>query len=172
MATSTSSLAWPPRVLDLTHWVGALITATEIIGTTGTTPVRAMIDEGAALLPALRLGLCCVVESGSQTLEAAAFAFGLTEDSWRAAADVAARTHVRYFDEPFRTALALLPQRYTDIWTAAKTSNQTGPAVADGGEVIIYPRITEAAHIPRNPPGGVPLRDYFTGQWERFSDLP
>ncbi|MCB1254762.1 MAG: DUF2088 domain-containing protein, partial [Austwickia sp.] len=32
--------------IDMTHWVGALITSYEIIGTTGITPVRAMINEG------------------------------------------------------------------------------------------------------------------------------
>ena len=62
------------QFIDMTHWVGALITSTEIIGTTGVTPVRAMINEGCALIPTERLALCCVVgESGSGELEAAAF---------------------------------------------------------------------------------------------------
>ena len=39
----------------------------------GITPVRAMINEGAALIPTQRLALCCVVESGTGLLEAAAF---------------------------------------------------------------------------------------------------
>src|SRR3954451_23552005 len=33
------------ELIDLSHWVGALITSAEMIGTTGVTPVRALIDE-------------------------------------------------------------------------------------------------------------------------------
>ncbi len=50
------------QFIDMTDWVGALITGTTIIGTTGVTPVRAMINEGAALIPTQRLALCCVVK--------------------------------------------------------------------------------------------------------------
>jgi nickel-dependent lactate racemase len=47
-------------IIDLSHWLGALITSTEIIGTRGITPVRALIDEAASLVPARRLALCVV----------------------------------------------------------------------------------------------------------------
>ncbi|WP_235547677.1 MULTISPECIES: lactate racemase domain-containing protein [unclassified Nocardioides] len=46
-----------PEVIDLSHWLGALISSADIIGTRGTTPVRALIDEAAALVPARRLAL-------------------------------------------------------------------------------------------------------------------
>jgi nickel-dependent lactate racemase len=39
-------------IIDISHWLGALITSAQIIGTRGTTPVRALIDEAAALIPA------------------------------------------------------------------------------------------------------------------------
>ncbi len=134
--------------IDMTHWVGALITSTAIIGTTGITPVRAMINEGAALIPTQRLALCCVVRSGSGELEAAAF--GSTEDAWAATAKVAAETHVVYVDEPFQRVLAVMPTRYGDIWTAAKGFYKTEPAVADGGEVIIYaPHVTDVSETHR-----------------------
>ena len=35
------------ELIDLSHWLGALITSAEIIGTRGITPVRALIDEAA-----------------------------------------------------------------------------------------------------------------------------
>jgi nickel-dependent lactate racemase len=38
------------EMIDLSHWVGALVTSPEIIGTPGPTPVRALIDRAAALL--------------------------------------------------------------------------------------------------------------------------
>ena len=67
------------ELIDLSHWLGALITSAEIIGTRGITPVRALINEAAALIPAERLALCLVVASGTDTLHAAAF--GTPEDA-------------------------------------------------------------------------------------------
>jgi lactate racemase len=157
--------------IDMTHWVGALITSSEIIGTTGITPVRAMINEGAALIPTRRLALCCVVESGTGELEAAAF--GTPEDAWAATAQVAAQTHVTYVDEPFQRVLSVIPERYEDIWTAAKGFYKTEPAVADGGEVVIYaPHVTEVSEThPEIYEIGYHCRDYFVKQWERFRDI-
>ena len=159
------------QFIDMTHWVGALITSTRIIGTTGITPVRAMINEGAALIPTQRLALCCVVKSGTGELEAAAF--GTTEDAWAATAKVAAETHVVYVDEPFQRVLAVMPTRYQDIWTAAKGFYKTEPAVADGGEVIIYaPHVTEVSETHREIYDiGYHCRDYFVKQWDRFKDV-
>jgi lactate racemase len=54
------------RIIDVSHWLGALITSSEIIGTTGVTPVRALIDEGAGLIPAEKYAFCGVTaEAGS-----------------------------------------------------------------------------------------------------------
>lgn len=152
----------------MTHWVGALITSYEIIGTTGITPVRAMIDEGSALIPSRRLALCCVVESGTGLLEAVAF--GTPEDAWAATAAIAAETHVTYLDAPVRRALAIIPPRYEDIWTAAKGFYKLEPAIADGGEVIIYaPHVTEVSETHHEIYEiGYHCRDYFVQQWERF----
>jgi lactate racemase len=61
------------ELIDLSHWVGALITSAEMIGTRGITPVRALVNEAAAMIPAHRLALCLVVASGTDILHAAAF---------------------------------------------------------------------------------------------------
>lgn len=158
--------------IDMTHWVGALITSYQIIGTTGITPVRAMIDEGAALIPAQRLALCCVVQSGTGELEAAAF--GTTEAAWAATAQIAAQTHVTYVDQPFDRVISCMPTRYDDIWTAAKGFYKLEPAVADGGEVVIYaPHVTEVSEThPEIYEIGYHCRDYFIKQWDRFKHVP
>ncbi|WP_432560610.1 lactate racemase domain-containing protein [Granulicoccus sp. GXG6511] len=157
--------------IDMTHWVGALITSYSIIGTTGITPVRAMINEGAALIPTTRLALCLVVQSGSGEIEAAAF--GTAEDAWAASAEIAAETHVNYVDEPFQRVISCMPTRYEDIWTAAKGFYKLEPAVADGGEVVIYaPHVTEVSETHHEIYDiGYHCRDYFVKQWERFSDI-
>jgi nickel-dependent lactate racemase len=155
-------------VIDMSHWLGALITSADIIGTRGTTPVRALIDEAAALIPAERLALSVVVRSGSDDLYAAAF--GDTISSWAAAAEVAAETHVRYLDAPVRRVLSLIPGKYEDIWTAAKGFYKLEPVVADGGEVILYaPHITQISEMhPEINEIGYHCRDYFLKQWDRF----
>jgi lactate racemase len=159
------------EVIDLSHWLGALITSAGIIGTPGTTPVRALINEAAALIPAEKLALSVVAQSGTNALHAVAF--GDTQSSWQAAAAVSAETHVRYLDRPVRRVVSLMPARYQDIWTAAKGFYKVEPIVADGGEVIIYaPHITQlAAMHPEIEQIGYHCRDYFLGQWEQFRSL-
>ena len=156
------------EVIDLSHWLGALITSAEIIGTLATTPVRALIDEAAALIPRPTLALCVVVRSGTTALHAASF--GEPRAAWAAAAEVSARTHVRHLDAPVRRVVSLVPEKYPDLWTAAKGFYKVEPVVADGGEVVLYaPHITElAATHPEIAEVGYHCRDYFVAQWERF----
>ena len=98
-ATSTCSPACPGQeLIDVTHWLGALITSSEIIGTRGITPVRALVDAAADLVPGERHALCVVVDHDTGGLEHAAF--GDPRSAWAAAADVAAETHVEYLDAP------------------------------------------------------------------------
>ncbi len=49
------------ELIDVTHWLGALITSRTIIGTRGITPVRALIDAAAGLVPRRA---ACVVRGG------------------------------------------------------------------------------------------------------------
>ncbi|MDO8108000.1 lactate racemase domain-containing protein [Isoptericola sp. b441] len=158
------------EIIDLTHWVGALITSAEIIGTRGITPVRALIDEAASLIPSQRLALCVVAQSGSHALHAAAL--GTPEEAWAAAAAVSAETHVRYLDAPVRRVVSIIPEKYEDIWTAAKGFYKLEPVVADGGEVILYaPHVTEISVTHQEIYEiGYHCRDYFTKQWDLFKD--
>jgi hypothetical protein len=82
------------EVINLSHWLGALITSAEIIGTRGTTPVRALIDEAVLLVPGDKLAFCVVVKSGSKALHSVAF--GEPRAAWAAAADVAAETYALF----------------------------------------------------------------------------
>ena len=145
------------ELIDLSHWLGALITSAEIIGTRGITPVRALINEAASLVPGDRLALCMVVQSGTGELHAAAF--GDPQAAWAAAADVSAETHVRYLDAPVRRVLSLIPAKYEDMWTGAKGFYKVEPVVADGGQVVLYaPHITRSQrHAPAHRRDRIPL---------------
>lgn len=158
--------------IDLSHWVGALIGVEDMIGKAGITPVRAIINAGSAMIPGWRLALCLVVESGSGDLESVSF--GTSEDAWADAAAIASQSHVVYVDKPFTKVLAMMPTRYDDIWTAAKGCYKMQPAMADGGEVIIYaPHVTQVAEQhPEILDIGYHSIEYFTKQWEKFAHVP
>jgi nickel-dependent lactate racemase len=157
------------EMIDLSHWLGALITSASIIGTRGITPVRALIDEAASMIPSLRLALCVV--TGPEPGSLRSVSFGEPEEAWAAAADVSAQAHVRYLDAPVRRVLSILPARYDEIWTGAKGFYKVEPVVADGGQVVIYaPHITQLASThPDLLKIGYHCRDYFTKQWAAFS---
>ncbi len=160
------------ELIDMTHWVGALITSAKMIGTPGIPPVRAMINEGANLIAGEKYCLAFVVKAYSDEIESASF--GSPEDAWAEQAKVTAQTHIEYVDEPFPNVIAAIPLRYHDIWTAAKGFYKAEPAVADGGEVIIYAphidTVSEAHHEIYDI--GYHCRDYFVKQWEKYHDVP
>jgi nickel-dependent lactate racemase len=64
---------------------------------------------------------------------------------------------------------------YDDIWTAAKGMYKMEPAIADGGEVVIYaPHIDEISytHGKLLDEVGYHVRDYFLKQWDKFKHYP
>lgn len=160
-----------PEMIDVTHWLGALISSAAIIGTPGVTPVRALIDEAAAMIDTPTRALCVVTGPGD-TLQAAAW--GDPRDAWSDAAQVAAATHIRHLDAPVSNVLSIIPERYDDLWTAAKGFYKVEPVVADGGRVVLYaPHMTQLTPMhPGVEDIGYHVRDYFTGQWSRFGDRP
>jgi nickel-dependent lactate racemase len=160
------------ELIDVTHWLGALITSAEIIGTKGITPVRALVEAAAELVPGERHALCVVVEHESGRLHHATF--GDPRSAWAAAADVAAETHIEYLDTPVRRVVSLVAPRYADLWTGAKGFYKVEPVVADGGEVILYaPHITRIASThPDLDTIGYHCRDWFLAHWDEVKDLP
>ncbi|HSL22432.1 MAG TPA: lactate racemase domain-containing protein [Vicinamibacterales bacterium] len=155
-----------PDIIDFTHWLGAVITSVEVIGTMNT-PVRAVIDRAARFVdrPTTCISLV-VTREGVEGLF-----IGELDEAWRAAAMLSARRHVVYLDAPVRRVISVVPPMYDDLWTAAKGMYKLEPVVADGGELIIYgPHITEVSHTHGAVLDeiGYHCRDYFLAQWERF----
>ena len=158
-------------VIDISHWVGALITASRIIGTRGITPVRQLIDAASERIQTEKLCFTCDVEGPD---ELGAIAFGSPQAAWAAMADVAADTHITYVEKPYQRIVAIVPEMYDDIWTGAKGFYKSEPVCADGGEVILYaPHITEVAAMhPGLRDIGYHCIDYFTKQWDLFRGHP
>ena len=159
-----------PEVINFTHWLGAVITSMEAIGTKHT-PVRQIIDRAASFIDKPKLCFSLVVKGEGL----AGLYIGAPEDAYEHAADLSAKLHIIYVDEPFQRVLSVMPEMYDDLWTAAKGMYKLEPAIADGGEVVIYaPHITEVSYTHGKiiDQIGYHVRDYFLKQWDRFKDYP
>jgi nickel-dependent lactate racemase len=161
-----------PDVLNFFHWLGANLTSPRIMGHKWT-PVRAVVDRSASLVPVPRTTFCLVVRPGDGAL--AGLYAGPTEAAWSRASDHAAQLHITTVARPFHTILACSPPMYDEVWTAGKCMYKLEPVLADGGELIIYAphirefSVTHGAAIRRV---GYHTRDYFLAQWERFQHEP
>jgi nickel-dependent lactate racemase len=157
-------------IINSTHWLGALVSSLESIGVKDT-PVRRVIHRAAELVP--RPLLCIALVVRSQSFHG--MYVGGHVEAWSAAADLSAQLEIVQVPRAFRRVLSMPSRLYDDLWTAAKAMYKTEPAVADGGEVIIYaPHLTEVSYTHGRliDEVGYHVRDYFLGQPGRFDHVP
>jgi lactate racemase len=158
------------EVLNMFHWLGALITNPSIIGTKYT-PVRAVVDKAASLVPTERKCISLVVEGQ----ELAGLFIGSPEEAWEAASALSNQIHIVYQDHPYDSVLSCAPAMYDELWVGGKCAYKLEPVVADGGELIIYaPHIHEISivHGALIREIGYHVRDYFVKQPGRFTHVP
>jgi nickel-dependent lactate racemase len=158
------------EILNFFHWLGAVISNPKIIGA-GYTPVRAVVDEAAALVPIAKAAFCMVVNQG----QLSGLYAGTPEAAWQEAANLSDKLHIVYKEKPYQTVFAVCPTMYEDLWTGGKCMYKLEPVVADGGELIIYaPHISEVSvtHGEGIEGIGYHVRDYFLKQWDKFQNHP
>ena len=112
--------------------------------------MRALIDDGAALIPKEKLALCVVTAEVADGAVDGAVGAAVASRCPAAACTRCrsatpgrrgrpprrcAATHVTYLGAPVRRVLSLVPEMYDEIWTAANGFYKLEPVVADGGEV-------------------------------------
>jgi nickel-dependent lactate racemase len=159
-----------PDIIHFTHWLGALVTSMHTIGIKDT-PVRRVIHRAAELVNRPLLCLALVMRGAALH----GLYIGSHIEAFEAAADLSAQLNVITVPQAFRRVLSMPSTQYDDLWTAAKAMYKTEPAIADGGEVIIYaPHLTEISYTHGRliEQVGYHVRDYFLGQWERFKTVP
>ena len=164
-----------PEVINFSHWLGALMTSYEIIGTPYT-PVRAVIDQAASFIDRPQVCFSMVVQTdAAHTPQLAGLYVGTPQEAYAAAAELSSRLHIVWVERPLERVLSVVPRMYDDLWTAAKGMYKLEPVVADGGDVVIFaPHITEVSytHGAIIDEIGYHCRDYFLAQWERFKRYP
>jgi len=159
-----------PDIINASHWLGALVTSIKTIGIKDT-PTRRVIHRAAELVP--RPVLCIALVVRGQAFHG--MYVGNYVEAWSAAADLSAQLEVVLVPRAFKRVLSMPSKIYDDLWTAAKAMYKTEPAIADGGEVVIYaPHLTEVSytHGKLIDEVGYHVRDYFVKQPERFRHVP
>ena len=157
-------------MINATHWLGALA---GVVGTIGVkdTPVRAMIHAAVQRLKTPVTLIALVVERAGLS----GLFVGDHLSAWSAAADSSAQCHIRWVDTPFQRVLSCAPAMYDELWTGAKAMYKLEPAVAIGGEVVIYaPHLETVSHVHGKHiyEVGYHILPYFLNDWERFKHIP
>ena len=159
-----------PDMINATHWLGALA---GVVGTIGIkeTPVRAMIHAAASRLKTPITLVALVVEGQGLS----GLFIGDYLSAWSEAADLSAQRHIRWVDKPFQRVLSCAPSMYDELWTGAKAMYKLEPAVATGGEVVIYaPHLDTVSHVHGKfiYEVGYHILPYFLKDWEQFRKIP
>jgi len=158
------------EIINLTHWLGALVTNRKTIGVKETA-VRRVIQRAAEFV---QKPITCI-SMALQGRSLHGLYVGSHVEAWRAAADLSAQLNIVYVPRAFQRVLSMPAEMYDDLWTAGKAMYKTEPAIADGGEVIIYaPQLKEISftHGRLIDQVGYHVLEYFTKQSERFEDVP
>ncbi len=159
-----------PDVISATHWLGALVSSMWTIGVKDTA-VRRLIDRATELVP--RPIRCIALVVRGETLQG--LWVGGYKEAWGKAADLSAELDIVRVPHAFRRVLSMPSPIYDDLWTAAKSMYKTEPAIANGGEVVIYaPHLTEISYTHGRliDQVGYHVLEYFTKQPERFTAIP
>jgi nickel-dependent lactate racemase len=159
-----------PDMINATHWLGALA---GVVGTIGIkhTPVRTMIHAAAARLKTPVTLISLVVEDH----ELSGLFVGDPISAWSEAADLSSQRHIRWCQQPFQRVLSCAPPMYDELWTGAKAMYKLEPAIAPGGEVVIYaPHLDVVSHVHGKYiyEAGYHILPYFLNDWERFKHIP
>jgi nickel-dependent lactate racemase len=159
-----------PEMINDSHWLGALVGVVDTIGMKET-PTRAMLHAAAACVsvPVTLIGL--VVEGSG----IAGIFIGELYEAWAAAAELSSQRHIIWVDKPYKRVLSQAPPMYDELWTAGKAMYKLEPALAEGGELIIYaPHLDVVSHVHGKYiyEIGYHVLPYFLHQWQRFKHVP
>jgi nickel-dependent lactate racemase len=158
------------ELIDHSHWLGALLGISNVIGRSET-PVRRLVEKAGELVLAQRPVVCFSLVISPRGLHG--LFHGDPVESHRAAARVSREVNVVWTDRRYQRVVAECPTKYDELWTGGKLAYKTQEVVKKGGQIVLY-----APHLdliaPQHPEVekiGYHCLNYFTGQWDRFKDM-
>ncbi|MEN6482540.1 MAG: lactate racemase domain-containing protein [Anaerolineaceae bacterium] len=159
-----------PEMINATHWLAALSGVSKTIGIKDT-PVREMIHTAARMINKPITLVACVVEGR----ELSGMFVGDLYSAWNAAADLSSQRHIHWCDRPYQRVLSAAPAMYDELWVAGKAMYKLEPAVAVGGELIIFaPHLETISRVHGKYifEAGYHTLAYFLANWERYKNIP
>ena len=127
-----------PELTNATHWLGALATIANVIGRVET-PTRHLIEAAAGRIPVRVISINSVVtREDDSTLKTCALFAGDIRFAFRKAAEISRQVHIKHIGRRYKRIIALLDERYDELWVGGKASYKLGGIIKEGGELIIY----------------------------------
>lgn len=146
-----------PEVINLFHWAAVLTGLPNIIGTSNNVS-RDIINRGASCIfkkMNSRLISLNMVSTEKQKLIPAGIFYGEGlngfMEAYNAAVRLSQQLHIKYINNPLRTAVQVMPDCYDEMWLAGKGSYklQKPGVMQEGGEIIIYAPNVRCFHSNR-----------------------
>jgi len=157
------------KVVDETHWLGALIGVRDTIGRSET-PVRRMVEYAGEMVQKLRPVSCLSLVIGNKGLQG--LWGGDPVSAHRAACPLSQQINIFWHERRYKRVVAQCTPKYQDLWTAGKLAYKTQEVVAEGGEIVMY-----APHLEKITPLhldveriGYHCLAFFLEQWDRYKD--
>ncbi len=155
-----------PELTHATHWLGAMATIEKVIGRIET-PTRHLFEAAADFVPSRVISLSSVVTRTHGRLRTHALFCGDFRQAVRKPAEVSRQVHIKYTGRKYKRVVAILDERYDDLWVGGKASYRLGPVIEEGGELIIFaPRLTQLSEIH-----GALIKRYGYAPLERIKQL-
>ena len=157
------------ELIDHSHWLGALLGISKVIGRSET-PVRRLVERAGQMVLAKRPVLCFSLVISPNGLHG--LFHGDPVESHRAAARLSRDVNVVWTPRRYQRIVAECPTKYDELWTGGKLAYKTQEVVQMGGQIVLH-----APHLdliaPQHPEVdkiGYHCLNYFTGQWDRFKN--
>jgi nickel-dependent lactate racemase len=157
------------KVVDETHWLGALIGVKDTIGRSET-PVRRMVEYAGEMVQKLKPVACFCLVIGKLGLQG--LWGGDPISAHRAACPLSQQINIFWHERRYKRVIAQCTPKYQDLWTAGKLAYKTQEVVAEGGEIIMY-----APHLEKITPLhldvetiGYHCLPFFLKQWDKYKD--
>jgi len=158
------------ELIDHSHWLGALLGISRIIGR-AETPIRQLVETAGQMVLAERPVTCFSLVLSPRGLHG--LYHGDPVASHRAAARLSHDINVVWTDRLYKRIVAQCPAKYDELWTGGKLAYKTQEVVDMGGQIVLH-----APHLdliaPQHPDVekiGYHCLHYFLGQWDRFKNI-
>jgi lactate racemase len=157
------------KVVDETHWLGALIGVRDTIGR-AETPVRRMVEYAGAMVQKMMPVHCLALVIGNKGLQG--LWGGDPVGAHRSACPLSQQINIFWHERRYHRVVAKCTPKYQDLWTAGKLAYKTQEVVAEGGEIVMY-----APHLEKITPLhpdvetiGYHCLPFFLKQWDKYKD--